>query len=151
MDKRNIASGIVWLLIAAFVMISSLRLGIGEFHNPQAGFFPFLAGALLAFFTVVLLIRNIVQKGVSIQLAELWKDLNWGKIIIVVAALLAYCFFLSRLGYIIATGALMIILFYLGKLKPWAVIAGALLAVLLSYALFNYGLVTPLPRGILSF
>jgi hypothetical protein len=151
MDKRNIVSSVVWLLIATFVIVSAIRMGIGEFHNPHAGFFPFWAGVLLAFFSVILLAGNFYKKERGLPLRDLWKDLDWSKIIIVVAALLAYCLTLTRLGYIIATLGLMIILFYLGKMKPWAIIIGSVLAVLLSYGLFYYGLITPLPKGILSF
>jgi putative tricarboxylic transport membrane protein len=151
MDRPNILSSIFWLLIAAFAIISSISLGIGEFHNPRAGFFPFWAGILLAFFAVILLVRNSFKKEKIILLATLWKDLNWGKIVIAVAALITYCLVLAKLGYIIATFGLMIILFYLGKMKSWGVILGSLLAVLLSYGLFHYGLITPLPKGILPF
>ena len=80
--------------------------------------------------------------------ADLWKDLNWGKITIIIASLFAYCLILSKLGYLLSTMALMMVLFYVGRMKPWAVIAGSMLAVLLSYWLFLYGLKTPLPRGI---
>jgi hypothetical protein len=151
MDRPDIASGIFWLLIAAFVIVSSISLGIGEFHNPHAGFFPFWAGILLTFFTVILLVRSLLKKAGIVRLADLWQDLNWGKIVIVVAALITYCLVLAKLGYIIATLGLMVILFYLGKMKLRTVILGALLAVLLSYGLFRYGLMTPLPKGILSF
>lgn len=151
MDKQNILEVVVWLLIATFVIISSLILGIGEFSNPSPGFFLFWASVFLAFFTFLLFGIHLRKKERTACLTDLWKDLDWVKNVVVVAALISYCLVLPKLGYILATLVLMAILFSLGKMKPWAVIMGSLLAVLLSYGLFYYVLKTPLPRGILFF
>ncbi len=151
MDKREIISSAVWLCIVAFVAISSLRLGIGEFHNPGPGFFPFWASIFIALLTLIMLGTHFFKKEDVIHLADLWKGDHWGTLVIVIASLIVYCLLLAKLGYILATTGLMLILFYLGKMKPWAIIVGSLLAVLLSYGLFHYGLQTPLPKGILDF
>lgn len=152
-NKREIIGLAVWLLIAAYVMISSWNLGLGEYENPGAGFFPFWSALLLGALALLMMGKIYLQKeAVAIEgKADLWKDLNWGKNVIVVAALAVYCLVLPKLGYLISTMALMMVLFYMGRMKPWAVIAGSLLAVLLSYCLFLYGLKTPLPRGIWGF
>jgi hypothetical protein len=151
MDKRDMMSCVVWLFISAFVFMASLRLGIGAFQSPGPGFLLFWASLFLAFFTFILLGIRLFKKEDSASLADLWKDRHWGNNIIVIAALLIYCLALPKLGYILATLGLMLILFSLGKMKLWAVILGSLLSVLLSYGLFFYGLKTPLPRGILAF
>lgn len=67
------------------------------------------------------------------------------------AALIAYWLVLSKLGYPIATFALMLVLFSLGRMKPWMMILGSLITVLLSYYLFDHLLQAPLPRGVLRF
>ena len=72
-------------------------------------------------------------------------------VVIAVAALIAYCLALPKLGYRISTFALMLVLFSLGRMKPWVVILGSLLTVLASYYLFDHLLRTPLPRGVLRF
>lgn len=151
MDKREIISSAVWFCIVAIVAISSVRLGIGEFHNPGPGFFPFCASALMALLTLIMLATHLFKKGDVIRLADLWEGDHWGILVIVIASLIVYCLVLAKLGFILATTGLMLILFYLGKMKPWAIIIGSLLAVLLSYGLFHYGLHTPLPKGILDF
>jgi len=71
--------------------------------------------------------------------------------IIVMAALIAYCLVLPKFGYPISTFALMLVLFSLGRMKPWMIILGSLITVLLSYYLFDHLLQTPLPRGLLRF
>jgi hypothetical protein len=67
------------------------------------------------------------------------------------AALIAYCLVLPKFGYPISTFALMLVLFSLGRMKPWMIILGSLITVLLSYYLFDHLLRTPLPRGLLRF
>lgn len=151
MDKQSTLEAVVWLLIATFVIISSLSMGIGEFSNPSPGFFPFWASVFLAFFTFLLFGIHLRKKEKTARLTDLWKGLDWIKNVIVVAALISYCLVLPKLGYILATLGLMVILFYLGKMKPRAVILCSLLAVLLSYGLFYYVLKTPLPKGIWAF
>jgi putative tricarboxylic transport membrane protein len=151
--RREIIGIAVWLLIAVFVMISSWNLGLGEYKNPGPGFFPFWSALLLGVLSL-LMIGTIYFKKDVVAIggkADLWKDLNWGKNTVIIAALFAYCLVLPKLGYLISTMALMMVLFYMGRMKPWALIAGSMLAVLLSYCLFLYGLKTPLPRGILVF
>jgi putative tricarboxylic transport membrane protein len=152
-NKREIIGLVVWLLIAAYVLISSWNLGLGEYENPGPGFFPFWSALLLGV-SASLMIGIICLKKEIVTIEEespLWKDLNWGKNITVTAALFAYCLVLTRLGYVLSTLGLMMVLFYIGKMKLWVVIAGALLAVGLSYSLFYYGLQTPLPIGIWGF
>jgi putative tricarboxylic transport membrane protein len=152
-NKREIIGIAVWLLIAAFVMISSWNIGMGEYKNPGPGFFPFWSALLLGALALFILASIHFKKETEAigGKADLWKDLNWGKVTVIIAALFAYCLVLPKLGYLISTMALMMVLFYLGRMKPWAVIAGSMLAVLLSYCLFLYGLKTPLPRGIWFF
>jgi hypothetical protein len=69
----------------------------------------------------------------------------------VIAALTLYCLTLAKLGYLLATFGLMIVLFRLGKMRPWAMVIGAMIASLSSYGLFAFLLGTPLPRGFFRF
>jgi hypothetical protein len=153
MDKREIAGGLIWLFFAVLVIISSLKLGVGEFHNPGPGFFPFWSALCLGIITMMLLGNHFLKKDAAenTSTAGIWKTLNWGRNVVIVIALFIYCLVLPILGYIPATLGLMMILFYTGKMKPWAVICASLLAVLLTYCLFYYGLKTPLPRSIWPF
>jgi len=150
MDKRDMTSGAVWLFISIFVFMASLQLGIGAFYSPGPGFLPFWASIFLAFFAVILFAMCFFKKKAA-PLREGWKERHWGNIVIIVAALLVYGSALPKLGYILATFGLMLILFSLGKMKPWAVIFGSFLVVVLSYGLFYHGLNVSLPKGLLDF
>lgn len=151
MDKLDRISCVAWLFISVFVWITAMHLGVGTFRNPGPGFILFWASIFLAFFTSILFGVSLFKKKDAVHPADLWKGLDWGKNIIVVAALIGYCLTLQKLGYLVATLGLMLVLFSLGKMKLWTIILGSLITVLLSYSLFGYFLQTPLPRGILSF
>lgn len=151
MDKRDFVGCAVWLILSVFVFTASLRLGVGALRSPGPGFIPFWASIGLAFFACILLGFNLAAKTQALRRENGAKDSNWGNNLIVIAALTIYCLALEKVGYLLATFGLMIVLFRLGKMKPWAIITGSLVTSLSSYGLFAYFLGTPLPRGIFGF
>ncbi len=151
MDKQDLASCAVWLILSVFVFTASLRLGVGALRSPGPGFIPFLASIGLAFFACILLGLNLAAKTQAISRENGANGSNWGNHLIVISALAIYCLILYKLGYLLSTFGLMIVLFSLGKMKPWAMIIGALVTSLSSYVLFAVLLGTPLPRGTFGF
>ena len=151
MGKWDLVGCAVWLAFSVFVFTTSLRLGVGALRSPGPGFIPFWASIGLAFFACILLGFNLAAKTQSGRRENGAKDSNWGIHLIVIATLTIYCMALEKLGYLLATFGLMMVLFRLGKMKPWAILLGSLVASLSSYGLFAYFLGTPLPRGIFGF
>ena len=149
-DKKELIVSTFWLLIAVSVMVASVRLDVGEFSNPGPGFFPFWSGLFLGILTLLVLGNHFFRKDVAedTSISGIWKTMNWGRNVAIVITLFIYCLVLPLLGYILATLGLMMILFYTGRMKLWTAICASLLAVILTYCLFYYGLKTPLPRGI---
>jgi hypothetical protein len=151
MGKKEIISSVLWLCIAIAVLIASIRLSIGPFHNPGPGFLAFCAGFLLAVLSGALIAAGFKGKEQSSHLADLWKDRDWKMPLFVVAAIILYCFTLPELGYLTATFGLMIVLFALNKINLWLTISGALLITILTFILFDFLLKMPLPRGFFGF
>jgi putative tricarboxylic transport membrane protein len=151
MDIRDIISGVVCLVLAVFVFTTSLRLGVGALHDPGSGFILFWASILLAICTCILFGVGLLKKTEPVRRSNAWNGADRRNAIIVIAALVAYCLALPKLGYPISTFALMLVLFGLGRMKPWMIILSSLITVLLSYYLFDHLLQTPLPRGVLRF
>jgi hypothetical protein len=151
MDKRDLAGCAVWLTLSVFVFTASLRLGVGALRSPGPGFIPFWASIGLAFFACILLGFNLTQKTQAVCQGNGAKDSGRKNHLITIAVLTIYCLALEKLGYLFTTFGLMMVLFRLGKMKPWAIIIGSLVTSLSSYGLFAYFLGTPLPRGIFGF
>jgi divalent metal cation (Fe/Co/Zn/Cd) transporter len=151
MDQRNMISSMILFLLAAFVLITSLGLGIGSVSNPQSGFMPFWISLLMLAFSLILFVTAYRNSSSRVRWADLWHKLHWQKSALAAAFLAAYIFFLPWAGYLIATSVLMIVLFRLTSMKTWTAALGAMLAVFFSYGLFSFILKTPLPRGIWGF
>jgi putative tricarboxylic transport membrane protein len=98
-----------------------------------------------------MLIMNFIEKKPATPLADSWKGLYWGNVLLIIAASISYLLLMEPLGYLLATFGFMLVLFGLGKMKIWVVLSSAMLAALGSYYIFHTFLKVPLPRGILSF
>jgi hypothetical protein len=151
MEKQDLVGCAVWLILSAFVFTASLRLGVGALRSPGPGFIPFWASIGLALFACILLGLDLATKAQVVRGENSAKDSRLGNHLIVIAALTLYCLALEKLGYLLCTFGLMIVLFSLGNTKAWTIILGSLVTSLSSYGLFAYFLRTPLPRGIFGF
>jgi hypothetical protein len=151
MDKRDLAGSAIWVILSITAFAASLRLGVGALRSPGPGFIPFLASIGLAFFACLLLAFNLTAKKQAGRRENGMKDTAWGNPLIVIVALAIYGLALGKLGYLLTTFGLMMVLFSRGEMKARMVILGSLIASLASYGLFAFVLGTPLPRGILGF
>jgi hypothetical protein len=150
MDQRNMISSMVFFLLAAVVLITSVGLGIGPSNNPQSGFMPFWTGLLTIIFSLILFGITYMSRTIAVRWADLWRNVRWQKNIMAVIALAIYGLVLPSIGYLTATSFLMMFLFFIGGMKVWTSAFSSLLSVFLSYGLFQFILKTPLPRGILG-
>ena len=151
--KTFFVNDIFWITLALFTCIGGLRLGFGSFHQPQAGFMPFLSGLLLGLLALADLISGLLTqwKGEKKD-KEIWSEIGWGKIIITLAVLFIYTALFSALGFIIGTILLLLFLFRLMEPRPWwIVLTASLVTTGLFYVGFKIGLDSQLPRGLLGF
>ena len=152
MNFRDILSGLFWLGISIFVCLICIPVGIGTLHAPGPGFLPFWGGVILGMFSIVLLIASLLKGKSEGKVSGLWRGLEWYKVLLVLASLFVYAVLLPRLGYLIATSALLILLFGIMKRqKLWIQVLSALVTASLSYLIFYVWLDVQLPRGIFGF
>jgi len=151
MERRDLLSSFVWFTIAIYVFLTSIRLGVGAFNHPGPGFLLFWSSIFFAFFTFLLVITNLLAKKNTVRLVYSWKGVKWGNVITVIISLIIYTMVLTKLGYLLATLGLMIILFGIGRMKPWVLMISCILTVVLSYFIFYVFLKVPLPRGVIAF
>ena len=148
MDRRHIVSGSFWLAISIFVGINAIKIGVGTFSSPGSGFLFFWASLILGSLSIVLIIKNILWKREARTLRDLWKGLKWSHAVLAIITLFLYVLTLTKLGFILATFVLMILLFGIGKLKYWVAIVSSFIIVMLSYIIFHFFLQIQFPRGI---
>jgi putative tricarboxylic transport membrane protein len=148
-SKRGILDGAVWLALGLFGLFSSIRLGIGNVRDPGSGFVLFYASLLFIGCIVLMLFLSHFncQRPAPV---ESWRGLCRRKVLVVVGASILYLFILEKVGYLLATFALMLVLFGLGRLRLWVLLSCAGATVAGSYCIFHTLLKVPLPKGILG-
>jgi len=146
MKRYTMIALFFWTGLGVFILIHSYGLGLGKLSSPGPGLMPFLVGALLVLFSLVAVWRRWshktpVQPGEEVSKGR--ADLS--KVALVLGCLLAYAFFLERLGYLVTSFLMLTLLFRAMGSKRWSMaVTTSLLTVLVTYFAFTYlGLVFP--------
>jgi putative tricarboxylic transport membrane protein len=101
-----------WIGLGMFVMIFSYHLGLGRFNNPDSGLMSFLLGLLLVLLSLYGLITSLLKKtGDEPPQTKGWRQTSYGKIALVLMALVMYSFVLEKLGFVITTWIFLFLLF----------------------------------------
>ena len=150
---KKLQMGMVfWLLVATYVATESHRLGLGTWRMPGPGTFPFITAMLLgsvSLFTTVKTLRKTPPQNLK---GRSRGEANWQNVPLVLVAMIAYVFLLSRAGFLLSTFAL--ILFFLRVIASQRCFSAILIAVAIalgSHIVFNILLDAQFPKGILGF
>ena len=150
MNRYDLAGGLFWLGISIFVSFKATQLGVGAFSNPGPGFVLFWSSLIFGTLSIGLVIKAILRKGGQRILADSWRGLKWSHVLITTIALFLYASFLTQIGFLLMTFCFMMLLYGLGKPKPWITVAGAFVTITLAYIIFHFALQVQFPRGILG-
>lgn len=153
MKRTFLISNFVWIGFAAIVCFGGLKLGFGSFHQPQAGFMPFLSGLVLGLLALVDFISGVINHWKEEKAdKEIWANIHWGKLLLTLVILFIYTVFFNTLGFIIATVLLLFFLYRVMEPRPWwVVVIASLITTGLFYVGFKIGLDSQLPGGFLGF
>ncbi len=139
--------GLFWLLIAIYVCIESLRLGLGTPRNPGMGFMTFGGSILLGIFSLIVFFQGFLKKEEP-KGEGLLAERLWIRVCIVAIALLIYSALMSFLGYLINTFLLMIFLFgIIRRMNWWWVFISSFVTTLATYYIFSKWLNCQFPYG----
>ena len=109
--------GLVWLAFGAFIAYQGYELGLGHTHEPGSGFAIFWLGLLIAAFSLSIIL-SAVQEG-SEDIASLWKDTRWGRVLLIILLLLVFGFLFEAIGFIVCSLVLLLVLMRLVDPVPW--------------------------------
>lgn len=142
-------SGLVLLLLAAVMIWGASGLPYGNVHNPGPGFFPLWLGLIMAGMAIGLIAQStLTGKNAQTIGSILEADVRWGKVLLVLAALILYAFLMDYLGFLLVTFLLMVVLLRFIEPQPWkAVIGWALVGSVGSYLIFDVWMKLRLPKG----
>ena len=150
MRKTYVLANLFWLALAVPAAVEAWRLHVGTVRAPGAGFLPFYAAILLGGLALVSLAQDL--KTMSGPASALWGGVRWGRWVAMLAALFLYVALLERLGFVLATFLLMLVLFRLLEPYRWTtVLAFSLLTMGAAYLFFVVLLDSRLPVRPLGF
>ena len=153
MKKTYLIHDIAWVVFAFLVCLGGLKLGFGSFHQPHAGFMPFLSGLILGLLALADLISGIVDHWKEEKEdKQIWANIHWRKLFLTLALLFIFTILFNTLGFIIATIPLLFFLYRLMEPRRWwVVIVTSVITTGLFYLGFKVGLGSQLPQGFLGF
>jgi putative tricarboxylic transport membrane protein len=112
MSQSHIIVSLFWVGFGIFVMIFSYKLGLGRFNNPDSGLVSFLLGLILVLLSLYGLILSLLKKAGEEGLPKEGRSqANYGKVALVLVALMTYSFVLEKLGFVITTWIFLFLLF----------------------------------------
>jgi putative tricarboxylic transport membrane protein len=149
---RDAASAGSLALVSIYALVESTHLNVGTITRPGPGFFPCVLAGALVLTSLALLVR--AWRGCSppapAPSAEDGDAIRRPWVLVAtVAALAVYIAMFERMGFILATVALLAFLFGTLARYRWPIaIAVAVVVTLASYLVFNTGLQVRLPTGV---
>ncbi len=155
MNKYDRIIWFLWIAISIFVSFLSLDVGVGTFSEPGPGLFPFVFAIILGTASIIHLIKFYFKQALKGGEQIKYEEIYFKRPVLIILFLIIYSLFLGRLGYLISTSVLLLILFVYavpGKKREWKLaIIGSISVAIFTYIIFGKVLQIMLPRGILGF
>jgi len=150
MRTRELPPILFFLLLGLYVSWASRGMGVGTLYRPGPGLMSFYVGLGLVLLAVGMLLRLFLQKPEGEEKAgKHLQAIDYPKIAIVMAALVAYSLVIEKVGYIVATLVLLFILFLCAGSKRCSAVIASVLTLRITYIGFTY-LGVRFPPGILT-
>jgi putative tricarboxylic transport membrane protein len=151
MKILDLTSSLFWLLVSIAVFVESLRLGIGQVHDPGRGFITFGASGILGILSLGLFIQASLRKEEE-EREPLFAGKLWKRVLFVLICLSVYSRVMPELGYLVSTFLLMVLLFWVLERKRILVIVfSSFFATLVTYLVFSKWLNCQFPDGLFGF
>jgi len=145
--KDDVMVSLILIILGGWVIFGAIKLRVGSITDPSTGFFPFLGGALLIIFSLILLLQAL--KGHSLA-GKPFGEIRQPAIL--VGGMVVYIGIFDWVGYVIATMILSGIILYILKSKSvWIATVISIGISVGSYLLFDRLLGVSLPSGFLKY
>lgn len=142
-----------WILFSIFYIVGSLSLEFGTLARPGPGLMPQIIGIFigitsLVYFFAVLKSPEIKGRTPEGENAKAIGMANIRKQLVLFAGVVVYCIIITRVGFLISTFVLMLILFKGIETQKWSwAIVATIVTVILSYYIFVVLLQCQFPTG----
>jgi putative tricarboxylic transport membrane protein len=148
MRKLELIASIFLVIFSGVACREAYRLSLGRWGAPGPGLFPFLLSAMLLLLSFLYFLKALRLWRRKKEI-HLWKELRWGKVILVFSLLFTYALLLERGGFFLCTFLFLMSLFQWVDRQRWYWVYGGSLGITVAcYAIFKLWLMIQLPRGI---
>jgi putative tricarboxylic transport membrane protein len=148
MKRSQLSVSVVLAGLAGFVLWESRHLSFGSMRVPQTGFFPLVLATLLLILAIILCAQGLFGAESGRSPDHILPE-GWFRIAFTLAAMIGFALVLERLGFLLTTFFLMILLLRAIESQRWSkVFLVAVLTAIASYAIFGWVLGIPVPGGI---
>lgn len=147
------AYNLVWIGLAIWICIQSVRLQLWGPAGPETGFITFGAGLLIGLCGILLFKAEMSKKSRKDSDAVFWEHPDtWKRTLYVIIGFFAMALFMPSLGFL--PTSVLVMIFLVRLIRPQKMIKAVATAVLtcsLLYLFFNYVFELKLPKGLLGF
>ncbi|MBX3614697.1 MAG: tripartite tricarboxylate transporter TctB family protein [Burkholderiaceae bacterium] len=141
--------GMFWLALSAFVLWSGHDLGLGRTNDPGSGFLMFGLGVLMMGLSGIVIVSSLREPGAP--LSSLWAGTRWQRVMAVVLLLLAYGFLFERVGFVLCSITLLLVLMtFIDRVDLRFGVPLAVLAPFGLWYMISHWLKIQLPAGLLA-
>ena len=147
--KNNLDKSLLFfIMFSAAICVESYKLGLGTFHRPRSGFFPFLLGAAIGVLAIILQFIKVFSKAqTNIEISVPFK-----RIVPLGVSLFVYVLLIDLIGFVLATSLLVVFFLKMMESLSWKITAPVAIGIpLLAYLVFRVLLRVQLPRGPFGF
>jgi putative tricarboxylic transport membrane protein len=141
--------GLFWLAFGLFIAYHGYELGLGQTREPGSGFAIFWLGLFTTAFAASIVLSALKDGGEDI--ASLWADTRWQKVLLIILLLLVFGYFFETVGFVICSLVLLLVLMRIVDPVPWP--TALLVSVGATFGIWyclNKLLLIQLPNGWLS-
>jgi putative tricarboxylic transport membrane protein len=150
MRRHDLISSMVLFVIGMFIVFYAPQFGLGSLSVPGPGLMPFLSGIVICIFSVITFLKAVSSQSGEVE--KIWVSIKFRRLIFVILMMIVYTLLLRKLGFLICTFFLILMLVRYAGSRTWLVsILGGGLSSILSYLLFETWLRAQLPKGIFGF
>jgi hypothetical protein len=147
--NSEVWGGLFWLAVGGFVIWAGRDMGLGRLNEPGAGFAFFWIGVAMCGLAGVIILQALAAGGPD--LGSLWSGTRWGKVLVVIALLVAFAFSFDKIGFIPCTLALLLaLMWFVDPVKWWLAAVIAVGATFGVWAVLTKWLKIQLPPGLLD-
>lgn len=140
-------SGLAFILLAALFCYFAWQMGLWSGDSPGDGFFPFVGGLALVFFSIILFLQTVLKSSGRRNSESTLKR----KLAVYLGCFFGFVFFFERIGFILTAFFFVLVICKVAEKVGWKIsIALAALSTAICMVIFYALLDVPLPFGVLK-